>query len=229
MQQTTLKSKGCSISVNNQENLRKRLNTFQSGLLIIKRIIMAYTFSYNLPMGIKAPDFELTDVLTNTRKTLADVKSEHATVIMFICNHCPYVRYINAGIASLANDYQQQGVSFVAISANDADVFPDDAPEYLKMQAIDNGFNFPYLHDTTQQIAKAYRAACTPDFYIFDKELKLVYHGRMDGSNHKNLEPNTGSDIRKALDCIIKGQPFDEEQLPSSGCNIKWKAGVSPF
>ncbi|MBN2806019.1 MAG: thioredoxin family protein [Prolixibacteraceae bacterium] len=190
---------------------------------------MAYTFSYNLPMGIKAPDFQLTDVRTNTQMSLADVQSKYATLIMFICNHCPYVRYINAGIAALANDYQALGVSFVAISANDAEAFPDDGPEYLKKQAIDNGFNFPYLYDVTQQVAKAYRAACTPDFYIFDKDLKLAYHGRMDGSNHKNLEPNTGNDIRKALDSVIKGQPFLEEQLPSGGCNIKWKAGVSPF
>lgn len=190
---------------------------------------MAYTFSYNLPVGIKAPDFTLNDVISNTEKSLTDFQSEYATLIMFICNHCPYVRYINRGIASLANDYLPLGVKFVAISANDAEAFPDDGPEYLKKQAIDNGFNFPYLYDENQQVAKAYRAACTPDFYIFDKELKLVYHGRMDESNHKNLLPNTGADIRKALDCVLKGQPCIEAQHPSGGCNIKWKSGVSPF
>lgn len=190
---------------------------------------MAYTFSYNLSMGINAPDFQLIDVMSNTSKTLNDIKSELATVVMFICNHCPYVQYINPGIAKLANDYQAKGVNFVAISANDAEAFPDDGPKYLKQQALDNGFTFPYLYDETQQVAKAYRASCTPDFYIFDKKLQLVYHGRMDHSNHKNMEPNTGADIRNALDCIIKGQPLVEEQHPSGGCNIKWKSGVSPF
>lgn len=190
---------------------------------------MAYTFSTSLPIGFVAPDFQLQDVISGNLKSLNEIKSEVATVVLFICNHCPYVKHINKGIAKLANDYQAKGVAFVAISSNDAEAFPDDAPEFLKQQATENGFNFPYLYDSTQMVAKAYKAACTPDFYVFNGKLELEYHGRMDASNHKNNEPNDGKDIRNALENVIKGQPTNELQTPSSGCNIKWKAGVSPF
>ncbi|MFA9390425.1 MAG: thioredoxin family protein [Prolixibacteraceae bacterium] len=190
---------------------------------------MAYTFSTPLPMGFVAPDFELTEVVSGETMTLNELKSDLATVILFICNHCPYVRHINSGIAKLAKEYQSKGVVFIAISANDADVFPDDGPEFLKQQALNNGFNFPYLYDSTQQVAKAYKAACTPDFYLFDGQLALQYHGRMDAASHKNNEINDGKDIRNALEKVIKGQPIVEPQTPGSGCNIKWKAGVSPF
>lgn len=190
---------------------------------------MVHTFSIQLPMGIKAPDFELIDVVSGEIKTLANLKSDVATVIMFICNHCPYVKHINAGIAKLANDYLPKGISFIAISANDADAFPDDGPEFLNEQALKYNFRFPYLFDSTQAVAKAYRAACTPDFYVFDQQLELVYHGQMDSSKPKNNEPNDGKDLRDVLEKIIKGQPLSNEQLPSSGCNIKWKAGVNPF
>lgn len=190
---------------------------------------MAYTFSNQLPIGYDAPKFELQEVKSGEFLSLDDLKSDLVTVIMFICNHCPYVRHINKGIAELAEDYLPKGVAFIAISANDADSFPDDAPEFLKQQAESNGFNFPYLYDESQQVAKSYKAACTPDFYVFDANMKLAYHGRMDAANHKNEEPNDGKDIRIALEKIIKGQPAGELQTPSSGCNIKWKAGVSPF
>lgn len=190
---------------------------------------MAYTFSNELPLGFKAPEFQLKDVLTGKIKNLDELKSELATVVLFICNHCPYVRHVNAGIAKLADDYQAKGVSFIAISSNDAEAFPDDSPDFLRKQAIDNGFNFPYLYDETQQVAKAYKAACTPDFYVFNGALELEYHGRMDKANHKNNEPNDGKDLRAVLDKVIKGQPAGKLQTPSSGCNIKWKAGVSPF
>ncbi|MDA3929535.1 MAG: thioredoxin family protein [Prolixibacteraceae bacterium] len=190
---------------------------------------MVHTFSSNLPMGIKAPKFELLNVISDELNTLDQLQSELATVIMFICNHCPYVKHINKGIAKLANDYLSKGISFIAISSNDADAFPDDSPKALKEQAELNDFNFPYLYDETQQIAKAYKAACTPDFFVFDGDLKLIYHGQIDDSSPKNVEPNNGKDIRNILDAKIKGQPFTLKQIPSSGCNIKWKAGVSPF
>jgi len=206
------------------------LKAFLSVILVLyKKITMVHTFSIQLPMGIIAPEFQLIDLVSGEIKTLAVLKSDVATVIMFICNHCPYVKHINGGIAKLANDYLQKGIAFVAISANDADAFPDDGPEFLKEQALKHNFWFPYLFDSTQAVAKAYRAACTPDFYVFDQHLELVYHGQMDSSRPKNNEPNDGKDLRDVLDKIIKGQPLKNEQLPSSGYNVKWEAEVSPF
>lgn len=190
---------------------------------------MVHTFSNMLPLGVKAPDFKLKDVVSGKEMSLNELKSEQATVIMFICNHCPYVKHYNEELAKISNDYMQKGVSFIGISSNDSDAFPNDAPENLKHQAETFGFKFPYLYDTSQMVAKAYKAACTPDFFIFNKELKMVYRGQLDGSRPKNDEPVTGKDVRAALDSILKGQPIASNQLPSSGCNIKWKAGVSPF
>ena len=190
---------------------------------------MVHTFSSMLPLGSKAPDFQLTDVISGTQKTLAQLKSDMATVILFICNHCPYVKHYNEELSKLSSEYMTKGVSFIAISANDAEAFPDDAPEKLKEQAAKFGFEFPYLYDETQQVAKAYKAACTPDFFIFDSELKLVYRGQLDDSRPKNDIPVSGKDLRDALEAIIKGHSVNSKQLPSSGCNIKWKAGVSPF
>ena len=190
---------------------------------------MVHTFSTMLPLGVEAPDFQLNDVVSGKIKSLNELKSEVATVMMFICNHCPYVRHYNEELARISNDYMHKRVSFIGISSNDADAFPDDSPENLKRQAETFGFKFPYLHDASQMVAKAYKAACTPDFFIFDKNLKLVYRGQLDGSRPKNDEPVTGKDLRTALDSILKGQPIEATQIPSSGCNIKWKAGVSPF
>jgi thiol-disulfide isomerase/thioredoxin len=182
-----------------------------------------------LPLGTTAPYFYLYEVKTGRTMGLSELKSDVATVLMFICNHCPYVKHYNEELANISNEYIAKGVSFVAISSNDAAAFPEDAPEQLKEQAEKFGFAFPYLFDETQMVAKAYKAACTPDFFVFDKNLKLVYRGQLDGSRPKNTEPVTGIDLRNALDSLLAGQPLGETQIPSSGCNIKWKAGVSPF
>ena len=190
---------------------------------------MVHTFSNMLELGAPAPDFKLTDVISGTSKTLAQLKSDKATVVMFICNHCPYVKHYNEALSKFAGEYLQKGVSIVAISSNDADSFPDDSPEKLKEQAKEFGFEFPYLYDETQIVAKAYKAACTPDFFVFNDDLKLVYRGQFDSSRPKNDLPITGKDLREALEAILKGRPVNSKQLPSSGCNIKWKAGVSPF
>lgn len=184
---------------------------------------MVLTPSNMLPLGTVAPDFTLPDTVSGKDMSLADVASEKATLIMFICNHCPYVKHVNAELSRLANEYQAKGVSFVAISPNDVDNYPDDAPELMKQLAADEGFDFPYLYDESQQVAKAYQAACTPDFYLFDGGLKLAYRGRLDASTPGNGEPVTGQDIRAALDAVLVGQMPDSDQVPSMGCNIKWK------
>jgi len=184
---------------------------------------MAATPSNMIPLGTAAPDFLLIDTVSGKRLSLADVKSSVATVIMFICNHCPYVKHINAELVRLANDYQPKGVSFVAISSNDVANYPDDAPDKMTTTAEALGYPFPYLYDETQAIAKAYDAACTPDFYIFDKNLTLVYRGQLDGSRPKTEISVTGKDIRTALEAILSGTPVSQEQIPSIGCNIKWK------
>ncbi len=190
---------------------------------------MVHTFSKMLPIGTKAPDFTLNDVVSNSKKNLNELKSDIATVIMFICNHCPYVKHYNHQLSVISKEYTAKGISFIGISANDAEAFPDDSPSKLKEQALKYGFIFPYLHDENQQTAKAYQAACTPDFYVFDNNLHLVYRGQLDSSRPKNNEPVTGNDLRNVLDRLLKGLPVSKTQTPSSGCNIKWKAGVSPF
>lgn len=184
---------------------------------------MAAVPSNMLPLGTGAPDFELPDVVSGKQLRLASLQSDKATVIMFICNHCPYVKHVNKGLAQLARDYQARGVSFVAISSNDVDAYPEDAPERMKEVAAEQGYSFPYLYDEDQSVAKAYQAACTPDFYVFDGGLKLVYRGQMDGSRPRNDVPVTGEDLRAALDAVLAGEPVFEVQRPSLGCNIKWK------
>ncbi len=190
---------------------------------------MVLTFSKMFPLGAKAPGFRLMNVVNNEMVSLEESKSEIATVLMFICNHCPYVKHINHEIANISNEYIEKGISFLAISSNDADAFPDDSPEMLKAQAEEFGFKFPYLYDERQLVAKAYKAACTPDFFVFDKNLNCVYRGQLDDARHKNQIPVTGKDLRNALDSLIKGESVSADQKPSSGCNIKWRAGVSPF
>ena len=155
--------------------------------------------------------------------SLGQLKSDKATVIMFICNHCPFVKHVNAGLVELANDYRPKGVSFVAISSNDVENYPEDSPEKMKDYAARLGYPFPYLYDESQDVARAYKAACTPDFYVFDSEMKLVYRGQMDSSRPNKGIPVTGEDIRAALDNILAGKPVSAEQMPSLGCNIKWK------
>jgi peroxiredoxin len=177
-----------------------------------------------MPLGTQAPDFHLFDCVSGDYKSLKDVKAEQATVVMFICNHCPYVQHIQNEIAKVAAQYQLKGVSFVAISPNDPEHYPDDAPEKLKEQAQTAGFNFPYLFDETQEVAKAYQAACTPDFYVFDKNLACIYRGRFDAAKPKNDQPVNGDDLRAALDAYLHGQPVSDNQYPSIGCSIKWRS-----
>lgn len=184
---------------------------------------MSLTPSNMLPLGTQAPDFNLPDVISNKNYNLDELKGLKATVIMFICNHCPFVKHVNPQLAQLARDYKSKGVNFIAISSNDAENYPEDAPNYLKQQAIDNDFKFPYLYDQTQEVAKAYDAACTPDFFVFNTDLKLVYRGQLDDSRPGNGKPLRGEDLRHALDCILNEKTNTRNQKPSMGCNIKWK------
>lgn len=184
---------------------------------------MARTPSNMLPLGTPAPEFKLTDTVSGKELSLNDVKSDKATVIMFICNHCPFVKHVDEGIVAVAKDYQAKGVSFVAISSNDVENYPQDAPNLMKEEAEKVGYSFPYLYDETQEVAKAYDAACTPDFYVFDGDLKCAYRGQLDDSRPGNDKPVTGKDLRAALDEILEGKEVSAPQLPSLGCNIKWK------
>ena len=183
---------------------------------------MALTPSNMLPLGTKAPDFELYDTVSERSQSLRDLKSNVATVIMFVCNHCPYVKHVQPELVKLANDYRPEGVNFIAISSNDIENYPEDAPDKMKEVAKGMGYPFPYLFDETQVVAKQYDAACTPDFYIFDKNLELVYRGQLDDSRPGNEKPLDGHDMRIALDDVIKGNPVNDDQKPSQGCNIKW-------
>ena len=176
-----------------------------------------------IPLGVQAPAFNLPDVVSGNVFSLQDLKGEKATVVMFICNHCPYVKHINAEIVRLANAYIPTGVNFVAISSNDVATHPDDAPDKMKETAVQEKYPFVYLYDETQQVAKDYDAACTPDFYIFDSALKLVYRGQLDDSRPSNNIALTGKDIRDALDNLLSGKDVSPLQRPSIGCNIKWK------
>jgi len=184
---------------------------------------MAETPTTQIPLGFKAPDFSLTDTVSGKKVSLAELASDKGTVIMFICNHCPYVKHVIDGIVLLANDYISRGISFIAISSNDVRNYPADSPEKMKELANTLNFPFPYLYDESQDVAKAYSAACTPDFNIFDGMLKCVYRGQMDSSRPGNNEPVTGADIRNALDALLAGKQIPDHQIPSVGCNIKWK------
>ncbi|MCH2195609.1 thioredoxin family protein [Kordia sp.] len=183
---------------------------------------MALTPSNMLSLGTKAPDFSLIDTISDTIISLNESKGINGTVIMFICNHCPFVKHVNEGIVQLANDYISKGIGFIAISSNDVENYPADAPHLMKANAEEFNFSFPYLYDKTQEVAKAYDAACTPDFYIFDAELALVYRGQLDDSRPNNGIPVTGNDMRTALDALLKNEKISEFQKPSIGCNIKW-------
>lgn len=176
-----------------------------------------------LALGTLAPEFTLLDTVSQQYLSLQALKSDKATVIMFICNHCPYVRHVQEELVRLANDYKPKGVCFIAISANDARSYPDDAPEKMTQVAKQHNYPFPYLYDETQTVAKAYHAQCTPDFYIFDRDLSCVYRGQLDDSRPGNDIPVSGKDIRAALDSILSNTPVSPQQKPSIGCNIKWK------
>ena len=184
---------------------------------------MARTPSNMLALNTKAPDFSLPDTISDKNYTLQELKGHKATLIMFICNHCPFVIHVNPQLVQLANEYQQKGISFIAISSNDIENYPQDSPDKMKLHAKENSYPFPYLYDETQDIAKAYKAACTPDFYIFNHDLHLVYRGQLDDSRPGNGILITGNDIRNALDNILNNTPISKHQKPSIGCNIKWK------
>ena len=184
---------------------------------------MARTPSTMLTLGTKAPDFNLPDTTSGKQVSLGNSKGDVATMIMFICNHCPFVKHVNEELVKLANEYKSKGIGFVAISSNDAVKYPDDSPGLMTQVARQLKYPFPYLYDESQEIARAFDAACTPDFFIYDKDLRLVYRGQLDDSRPGNEIPVTGKDIRHALDCLINGEPVPEFQRPSIGCNIKWK------
>lgn len=184
---------------------------------------MARTESNMLALGTEAPDFQLPDTVSGKTLSLSELQSDTATLIMFICNHCPFVIHIKDELTRLAAEYQTKGIGIIAISSNDVKNFPQDGPSKMARFADENRFCFPYLYDETQTVAKAYDAACTPDFYIFDGSMRCVYRGQLDGSRPGNDVPVTGSDIRAALDAILAKQLVNDDQKPSLGCNIKWR------
>jgi peroxiredoxin len=176
-----------------------------------------------IPLGFDAPSFSLIDTKDGIVKSLSQLKGKKATVFMFICNHCPYVKHLQTELVNVANEFLPQGIAFIAISSNDVENYPEDSPEKMKEEAIKFDYPFTYLYDETQEVAKAYQAACTPDFSIFDKDLKCVYRGQFDDSRPKNDKPITGKDLRAALNAILADQPIPSPQIPSIGCSIKWK------
>lgn len=181
-----------------------------------------------LPLGTPAPDFRLPDVVSGSQVTLADFADKQALLVMFICQHCPFVKHVQTELASLGQDYVPKGVGVLAISANSVKTHPVDSPENLKAMAEELGFNFPYCYDESQETAKQYTAACTPDFFLFDSALKLAYRGQLDESRPGNGKPVTGQDLRAAIDTLLAGNPVDPNQVPSIGCNIKWTPGNEP-
>ncbi len=188
---------------------------------------MVRTASTMLPLGTKAPQFSLTNVDGHT-VSLADFHGAPALVVIFMCNHCPYVKHIATALARLADEYQAKGVAVVGINANDSSQYPDDSPEQMVHEVEKRGYTFAYLFDEMQEVAKAYRAACTPDFYVFDRQQRLAYRGQMDASRPDSGIPVTGEDLRRALDAVLAGKTALQEQKPSLGCNIKWKTGAEP-
>ena len=184
---------------------------------------MSLVESNMLDLGIAAPDFNLPDTVSGKNLTFNDVKGEKGAAVMFICNHCPYVIHVNAEIKRISDEYSAKGIGFVAISSNDVVNYPQDAPHLMTKLVEQEGFNFPYLYDETQGVAKAYDAACTPDFYVFDADNTLAYRGRIDASRPSNGQPLTGKDLREALDAVVGGEAVSDIQYPSAGCNIKWK------
>ena len=188
---------------------------------------MAQTSSTMLPLGTPAPGFRLPDP-GGRIFSLEQFADAPVLLVAFICNHCPFVKHVRSHFAQLAREYQGRGVAVVAISSNDAVAYPDDRPEKMAEEVRNIGYTFPYLYDETQAVAQAYRAACTPDFYVFDRQRRLRYRGQMDGSRPGNDVPVTGQDLRAALDALLSGRPVGSDQKPSIGCNIKWKEGSAP-
>jgi peroxiredoxin len=188
---------------------------------------MVETASTMLSLGTEAPDFSLPDTGGKV-VSLTDFRQSPALLVMFLCNHCPYVKHVASALASLTAEYQKKGVAVVGINANDWEAYPDDAPAKMREEVKSRGYTFPYLCDETQEVAKAYRAACTPDFFVFDRERNLVYRGQMDDSRPGSPIQVTGKDLRAALDAVLAGKPVPQSQRPSLGCNIKWRPGNAP-
>ena len=188
---------------------------------------MVKTASTMLPLGTIAPDFRLPNI-DGRMLSLSEIATGKGLVVMFICNHCPFVKHVAPELVRLTKDYEARGIRFVGISSNDVAAYPADSPEMMKQEAAAQGYTFPYLFDETQQVAQAYRAACTPDFYIFDQDKRLVYRGQLDDSRPGNGKPLNGSDLRGALDQLLSGAELPADQRPSIGCNIKWKPGHEP-
>ena len=184
---------------------------------------MSKTPSKMLPLGTIAPDFLLKDTNSGNEFSFLDLKGEKGTLVLFICNHCPFVHHVMDEVVRIANDYRVQGISFIAISSNDIEKYPQDAPELMTEFAFKNNFEFPYLFDATQNVAKVYDAACTPDFFLFDNQNQLVYRGQLDDSRPGNGIPLSGNDLRGAIDGVIYNRSINPIQKPSIGCNIKWK------
>jgi len=189
---------------------------------------MTLTPSNLLPLGIEAPDFHLKDIVSGSEFSLATFAGKRALLVMFICRHCPFVKHIKKELAQIGKDYKEKNIGIIAISANDITEYPEDAPDSLKQMAKEEGFTFAYCYDETQKVAKAYTAACTPEFFLFDSERKLVYRGQLDDSRPSNTLPVTGKDLRTAIDAVLTDQPISQHQKPSIGCNIKWKKGNEP-
>jgi peroxiredoxin len=189
---------------------------------------MAATPSTMVPLGTPAPDFALKDAVSGREVRLADFRSAPALLVMFICNHCPFVKHVQRELVNIARDFASQKLAIVAISSNDVERYPMDGPEGMKSEALAAGYTFPYCFDGTQEVAKAYRAACTPDFYLFDGDQRLAYRGQLDDSRPGNGLPVTGADLRAAIDAVLSGQKPPQVQMPSIGCNIKWKTGGEP-
>jgi peroxiredoxin len=184
---------------------------------------MARTASTMLALGTTAPDFALPDVVSGKTIMRDQAADQRGLLVMFLCAHCPFVQHVNKELGRLGRDYASRGIGIVAISSNDSETYPDDAPAGLRQQAEEHGFQFPYLFDESQAVARAYQAACTPDFFLFDADKKLVYRGQLDGSRPGNGAPVDGRDLRDAMDLVLAGKPVPAEQQPSIGCNIKWK------
>ncbi|MBP0019813.1 MAG: thioredoxin family protein [Cyanobacteria bacterium SBLK] len=189
---------------------------------------MARTESTMLPLGTKAPDFNLPDAVSGNSISLATFAGKKALLIMFICRHCPFVKHVQAELAAIGKDYADRELGIVAISANDAENYPDDAPDRLQLMGKELDFKFPLCYDESQETAKAYTAACTPDFFLFDGDRALIYRGQLDDSRPGNSTPVTGKDLRGAIDAVLSDRPVGSEQKPSIGCNIKWKPGKAP-
>ncbi len=188
---------------------------------------MALTPSTMVPIGTQAPDFSL-EATDGSTVSLSELDNGKPLLVMFICNHCPFVVHVREGLVKLAKEYQDRGVSVVAVCSNSIETHPDDGPEKMAETAKEFGFTFPYLHDETQSVAKAYRAACTPDFFVYDRDRVLAYRGQLDDSRPDNGKPVTGADLRAALDAVLADKPVSASQTPSAGCNIKWKPGNEP-